>query len=188
MESNNAPKTLADLENNVPSLRDSFAVDSQAADIHLDALHITNAESEKADIQLDFSDRGSVTIKEDQQLNYWRWFLRLVTVTRVGAVSALIVFVIYQYSYQFMLPSAQSPRIQSVIDVVHNSYKTFLGYLGGAQEYRKWTQLSLTANDAQMQLENVLLSPLSIIDKKYVLQSAVNNLLQKYAQQQDMLA
>jgi hypothetical protein len=188
MESNNAPKTLADLENSTASLRDSFAVDSHAAEIHLDALHITNAESEKVDIQLDFSDRGSVTIKEDQQLNYWRWFLRLVTVARVGAISALIVFVIYQYSYQSMLPSAQSPRIQSVIDAVHNGYKTFLGYLGGAQEYRKWTQLSLTTNDAQMQLENVLLSPLSIIDKKYVLQSAVNNLLQKYTQQQDMLA
>ena len=45
MEKGDTPKTLADLQSDSGSLRDSFAVDANDADIKMDALHITQEKS-----------------------------------------------------------------------------------------------------------------------------------------------
>lgn len=76
----NKQLTIGELEKQA-SLRDTFAQDEKQPDIHVDALHIQADETPELDPTIDFSTSDSIHYQEDKQLHYWRWFLRLVTVT-----------------------------------------------------------------------------------------------------------
>lgn len=178
--------TIGDLENQA-SLRATFAQDTKQEDIHVDALHIQADETPELDPTIDFSTSDSIRYQEDKQLHYWRWFLRLVTVTWVSVVLWIVAFFVYQYTYQISQPSIQSPAIKSTVDALHGWYKNILGYLGGAKAYRQFAWTSLIGSNALDQLTNVVISPLTFTDKRYILQSAVATLLQQYTQKQSQL-
>lgn len=120
-------KTLNDLQTQSASLRDSFAVEKDKNDIHLDALHITDQEQDAPSSKLDFSASSDKKPQEDKQLHYRRWFLRLVHVTWVALVLAAIVFFVYQYQYNLAFPS--SHYMHAFMYDIHPRYKTILSYI-----------------------------------------------------------
>jgi len=182
-----SPKTLTDLAGQSPSLRDTFAWDVDASAIQVDALHISNSEPTAPDAQLDFSDTQTPVHKENSQLHYRRWFIRLVTTTWIAGILALIAFGVYQYHYQLGVTDTASTPLQSYMHMVHRGYKTVLGYLGSADSYRQLSNLSLVWTDAQSQLDNVHNSALGFVDKKYITQQALYTMLGQYTQQQTAL-
>lgn len=123
----NKQLTISELENQV-LLRDTFAQDEKQTDVQLDSLHIQADERPELDPTIDFSTSDNLHYKEDTELHYWRWFLRLVTVTWVSVLFGVIAFFVYQYTYQISQPSIQSAAIKSTVDTIHASYKTILGY------------------------------------------------------------
>lgn len=76
----NKQLTIGELEKQA-SLRDAFAQDAKQPDIHVDALHIQPDQTPEMDSTIDFSSSDGLHYQEDPELHYWRWFLRLVTVT-----------------------------------------------------------------------------------------------------------
>lgn len=184
--SGNKQLTIAELEKQA-SLRDTFAQDTKQDDVHVDALHIQADERPELDPTIDFSTSDNLHYKEDPELHYWRWFLRLVTVTWVSVLFGVIAFFVYQYTYQISQPTIQSTTIRSSIDMIHEWYKTILGYVGGAKTYRQFAGTSLVGTDGLEHLTNLVLSPLTFTDKRYILQSAVGTLLQQYTQKQSQL-
>jgi len=79
----NKQLTIGELEKQA-SLRDTFAQDTTQEDMHVDELHIQADETPELDPTIDFSTSDNLEYKEDAELHYWRWFLRLVTVTWVS--------------------------------------------------------------------------------------------------------
>lgn len=116
--SGNKQLTIAELEKQA-SLRDTFAQDTKQDDVHVDALHIQADERPELDPTIDFSTSDNLHYKEDPELHYWRWFLRLVTVTWVSVLFGVIAFFVYQYTYQISQPTIQSTTIKSSIDMIH---------------------------------------------------------------------
>lgn len=184
--SENKQLTIAELEKQA-SLRDTFAQDTKQEDVHVNALHIQADETPELDPTIDFSTSDNLHYKEDWELHYWRWFLRLVTVTWVSVLLGTIAFFVYQYTYQISQPTIQSTAIKSTVDTIHEWYKTILGYFWGAKTYRQFAGASLVGSDAWDVLTNLLSSPLTFTDKRYILQSAVAKLLQQYTQNQSQL-
>jgi len=125
----NKQLTIAELEKQA-SLRDTFAQDEKQEDVHLEALHIQADATPEVDPTIDFSPGDTLHYKEDAELHYWRWFLRLVTVTWVSVLFGIIAFFVYQYTYQISQPTIQSTAIKSTVDTIHQGYKTILGYVG----------------------------------------------------------
>lgn len=121
--------TIGELENQA-SLRDTFTQDTKQDDVHVDALHIQADEKPESYHTMDFATNDTIHYKEDPELHYWRWFLRLVTITWVSAILGVIAFFVYQYTYQISQPTIQSNAIQSTVDVVHERSKTIIGYVG----------------------------------------------------------
>lgn len=182
----NKQLTIGELEKQA-SLRDAFAQDAKQPDIHVDALHIQPDQTPEMDSTIDFSSSDGLHYQEDPELHYWRWFLRLVTVTWVSLALWVIAFFVYQYTYYISQPTIQSPVIKSTIDTIHGWYKTILGYLGWAKTYRQFAGTSLIGPTALDQLTNLVMSPLTFTDKRYIVQSAVAILLQQYTQKQSQL-
>ncbi len=114
----NKQLTIAELEKQA-SLRDTFAQDIKQEDVHVDALHIQADKTPELDPTIDFSTSDNLHYKEDVELHYWRWFLRLVTVTWVSVLFGAIAFFVYQYTYQISQPTIQSTTIKSTVDTIH---------------------------------------------------------------------
>src|SRR5690606_18184116 len=111
----NKQLTIAELEKQA-TLRDAFTQDEKQEDVHVDALHIQADETPELDPTIDFSTIDNLHYKEDAELHYWRWFLRLVTVTWVSVLFGAIAFFVYQYTYQISQPTIQSTAIKSTVD------------------------------------------------------------------------
>jgi len=182
----NKQLTIGELEKQA-SLRDTFAQDTTQEDMHVDELHIQADETPELDPTIDFSTSDNLEYKEDAELHYWRWFLRLVTVTWVSVALWVLAFFVYQYTYQISQPTIQSTAVKSTIDTIHGWYKTILGYFWGAKTYRQFAGTTLVGSGAWDILTNLLISTLPFTDKRYILQSAVAKLLQQYTQKQTQL-
>ncbi len=180
------PKTIADLEKE-NTLHEAFSEDQKTDGVKIDSLHITQEEKSENDTQVDFSDTSTEKVKEDPELHYWRWFLRLVTVTRVSILIGILAFIIYQYSYQSSIPQDDNNKIQAYVDSLHNWYKTFIGYFGWAKTYRQFNSTSLLWSNADEALSNLHNASLNFIDKRYITQQALSTLLGRYQQQHEAL-
>ena len=180
------PKTIADLEKE-NTLREAFSDEPKKDDVHMANLHITQEDSSDSEPQVDFSDTTGEKVHEDPELHYWRWFLRLVTITRVSVLIGILAFIIYQYSYQSSIPQDNNNKIQSYVDNLHRGYKTFIGYFGWAETYRQLNNTSLLWSNADAALTDLHGSSLNFIDKRYITQQALSSLLSRYQQQQQAL-
>lgn len=119
--------TISDLEKSAPS-RDVSADNKQHSSIDADDMHIDEPAQETAASHIDFSGTTNVAFKEDSQLHYRRQFLRLMTVTWISLIAAVIVYGIYRYNTQLSQPVIPE-TIKSYVYKAHDVYKTVSGYL-----------------------------------------------------------
>jgi hypothetical protein len=188
MDNNNQVKTLKDLENDNTDASKNFSDNQKTSDIQLDALHIDKTPIVTVSEKVDFSGHEQIKISEDKQLHYWRWFLRLVNITWVSIIGALLTFLLYQYTYQSLFPVPSSDYRQIIVDTIHTSSKNILTSLGLWKKYRQWSQLSITDSRGQEQLISMIDAPINIVDKKRILQASLQQLVQLYNQEQDTLS
>lgn len=173
----NKQVTLWDLEKGV-WLREAFADTENAQDVNVQAFHIDPSDDKTQANTIDFSDTTSVTFKEDEQLHYWRQFLRLMTISVVSILLWLLVYASYRYTDQLSQPQV-SPSISPYLSMVHDGYKKLIGYVGW-NTYKQLSATSLLSSDAKDLLDRVVLSSLSFVDKKYILQRELTTVAQQY--------
>lgn len=171
--------TIQDLENSA-SLRKTFSANEQKTDVDVQALHIDAASAESDGSHIDFSWTTDVAFQEDQQLHYWRLFLRLMTITGLSILGIIVAYAMYAYTARLAQPSIPE-SIKPYVYTVHDTYKTVLWYLW-AKNYKQLSSLSLIWDDTSSVLDRIVLSSLNFIDKKYILQRELSIAAQQYIQ------
>ena len=163
-------------------LHDVFAAPEKQNDVNVGELHIPQNMKQEKEAKVDFSSNWTIIIKEDMQLHYWRRFLKLVTATWIAVLGWVIVFLLYQYMYISTQPEID-PVLKPYVEMIHRTTKTIRWYIGG-NTYKKLASLSLAGPDWKMNVTNILSSTLSFLDKKYIMQNNIANIIISYKQNQ----
>lgn len=159
-------------------LHDVFAASEKQNDVNVGELHIPEKIQKEQETKVDFSSRWSAIIKEDVQLHYWRWFLKLVTTTWIAVLGWIIVFLLYQYMYISTQPVID-PVFKPYVEMIHRATKTIWWYMGG-NTYKQLSSLSLAGPDGKINMTSILSSTLSFLDKKYIMQNNLMRMIASY--------
>jgi len=110
-------------------LREVFADTEKSQDVDMQSFHIDVPIQQTEQSSIDFSDTTSVAFKEDEQLHYWRQFLRLMTISVVSILLGLLVYASYRYTNQLSQPQI-TQSMSPYLSTIHDTYKNIVGYLG----------------------------------------------------------
>jgi len=183
----NTPQSLDEISKSLnPNDENISSSDTQKSDddnFQLDKLQDTPSQ-EQSDEKIDFSQPTQSQSYEDKQLSYWKKYLRIL---RFLLFSTLFAVVAYAYSYYIhaSIQPLSSHEKESLLTQIHNTSKDIAGYVGN-NSYSQFV-LPLTTSSAKQNLESIVQSSLSYIDKKYILEQEVESLVNKVSAMQSQL-
>jgi len=174
----NTPQSLDEISQNLNPNDTVQSSDTQTSDddnFQLDKLQDAPID-EQTDEKIDFSQPAESRSYEDKQLSYWKKYLRIVRFLMFTVLFAAVAY-LYSYYIHTSVQPLSSHEKESLLTQVHNTSKDIAGYLGN-DTYSQFV-LPLTTNSAKENLDIIIQSSLSYIDKKYILEQEIQSLVNK---------
>lgn len=183
----NTPQSLDEISKklnpNDATLQSQDTPQSDKDNFQLDKLQDA-AGQKKSQEKIDFSQPTESRSYEDKQLSYWKKYLRILWVLMFSVLFAAVAYLYSYYIHASIQPLSEHPK-QSVLTQIHSTSKNAARYLGN-NAYSQYV-LPLTTNSAKQNLENIIQSSLSYIDKKYIIEQEVQSLVNKVNAMQSQL-